>query len=238
MFQNVADEEISAADSASFIIAQMTAFGIEAENAQHIIDAVNETSNQFSVSSADLANSLGNMSAAMAAGNVTFEEGLGLLVAGTEVTRNSNKVSRALVSVQSRLNQILDEGSSTGKALTAWYEEHNIAIYDQEGQLRSLYDILTDVAEIWPTLTRNEQAYYLNQQAGGCAHIKVNCGNLLRALFTKLLWKHNNGIINHYGIVKAIRIGKSAAKIPYRNKVQRLSHWSSLKLTTGVRPKS
>lgn len=166
MFQNVADEEISAADSASFIIAQMTAFGIEAENAQHIIDAVNETSNQFSVSSADLANSLGNMSAAMAAGNVAFEEGLGLLVSGTEVTRNSNKVSRALVSVQSRLNQILDEGSSTGKALTAWYKEHNIAIYDQEGQLRSLYDILTDVAEIWPTLTRNEQAYYLNQQAG------------------------------------------------------------------------
>lgn len=40
MFQNVSDEAISASDSASFIIAQMTAFGIEAENAEHIIDAV------------------------------------------------------------------------------------------------------------------------------------------------------------------------------------------------------
>lgn len=40
MYQNVSDEAISASDSASFIIAQMTAFGIEAENAEHIIDAV------------------------------------------------------------------------------------------------------------------------------------------------------------------------------------------------------
>ena len=40
MYQNVSDEAISAGDSASFIIAQMTAFGIEAENAEHIIDAV------------------------------------------------------------------------------------------------------------------------------------------------------------------------------------------------------
>ncbi len=40
MYQNVSDEAISASDSASFIIAQMVAFGIEADNASHIIDAV------------------------------------------------------------------------------------------------------------------------------------------------------------------------------------------------------
>lgn len=40
MYQNVSDEAISAGDSASFIIAQMTAFNIEADNAIHIIDAV------------------------------------------------------------------------------------------------------------------------------------------------------------------------------------------------------
>ena len=44
MYQNVADESISAADSAGFIIAQMKAINIEAESASHIIDAVNEIS--------------------------------------------------------------------------------------------------------------------------------------------------------------------------------------------------
>ena len=71
-----------------------------------------------------------------------------------------------LVSVQSRYNQVVDESSSTGKALTDWYKEHNIAIYDQQGQLLNLYDVLEQVSEIWTDLTKNEQSYYLNQQAG------------------------------------------------------------------------
>ena len=83
-----------------------------------------------------------------------------------EITRNGAKAARGVVSVQSRLNQTVDESSSTGQKLLAWYKQHNIAIFDQEGQLRSLYDVLTDVAEIWPTLTTNEKDYYLNQQAG------------------------------------------------------------------------
>ena len=41
MFTNVADESMSAADSASFIIAQMKAFNIEADDAYRIIDSVN-----------------------------------------------------------------------------------------------------------------------------------------------------------------------------------------------------
>lgn len=47
LYQNVSDEIISAGDSASFIIAQMVAFGdsmtgftTEAEKATHVIDAV------------------------------------------------------------------------------------------------------------------------------------------------------------------------------------------------------
>ena len=165
-FQNISDEAISASESADFIIAQMKAFNIEAGDAEHIIDAVNAVSNSYAVSSGKLAKNLGNMSSALAVGNNSFEESLGLLTAGVEVTRNASKVSRALVSIQSRLNQVIDESSSTGQALTEWYKEHNIAILDQQGQLRSLYDVLTDVAKIWPTLTKNEQAYYLNQQAG------------------------------------------------------------------------
>ena len=41
-FQNIADEAISAGDSASFIISQLIAFNMEAEESTHIIDAVNE----------------------------------------------------------------------------------------------------------------------------------------------------------------------------------------------------
>ena len=42
MYTNIADEELSAGDAASFIIAQMKAFNIEAEDSLHIVDALNE----------------------------------------------------------------------------------------------------------------------------------------------------------------------------------------------------
>lgn len=166
MYQNVADESISAADSAGFIISQMKAFNIEAENATHIIDAVNEVSNKYAVSSSDLANNLGKVSSALAVGGVSFEETLGMMTAITEITRNSSTAARGLVSVQSRFNQIIDETSSTGQKLIAFYDKHGIAIKDQDGQLRNLYDVLKDTAGIWDTLDENEQKYFLNIQAG------------------------------------------------------------------------
>ena len=173
MYQNVSDEAISASDSASFIIAQLTAFGdsmtefsTAGDKATHVINAVNEVANGFSVSSADLANNLGNMSAVMAQTGASFEQSLGMLTAITEVTRNASKASRGLVSIGSRLNQIVDESSSTGKALKEVYEGLGITLFDQEGQLRSSYEIFSDLAAIWNTLDKNTQNYIASQQAG------------------------------------------------------------------------
>lgn len=101
MYQNISDEAISAGDSASFIIAQLIAFGdtmegftSEAEKAQHVIDAVNEVSNSFAVSSGQLANSLGIVSSTASAMGNSMEETIGMMTAITEQTRNSSKAAR------------------------------------------------------------------------------------------------------------------------------------------------
>ena len=172
MYQNVSDEAISASDSASFIISQMTAFGIEAENASHIIDAVNEVANNFAVSSGQLATNLGNMSAVMSQTGATFEQSLGMLTAITEVTRNASKASRGLVSIGSRLVQIVDDSSSTGQALKEIYTELGIELFNSEGQLRSSYEIFSDLAQIWDTLDTNTQNYIASQQAGNILPIQ------------------------------------------------------------------
>lgn len=178
MYQNVADVELSAGEAANFIVSQMKAFNMTAQDSEHIIDAVNQVSNNFAVSSADIATNIGKASAAMATGNVTYEQSVGLMTAMTEITRNGAKSARGLVSIQSRYNQIVDESSSTGKKLTAWYKEHNIAIKDQNGQLRSFYEVGADVAKIWDTLSDNEKRYYLNTQAG--ANQSQNLAALMR----------------------------------------------------------
>ncbi len=165
-YRNIADEEISAGESASFIIAQMKAFNIEADQAEHIIDSVNEVANNFSVSSADLATNLGNMSAIMAINNVSLEEQIGMLTGVTEITRNASSASRGLVMVSSRLTQVLDDTSSTGKKLTKIYENLGIELKDENGQLRSHYDILGDLAGVWDELSENEQKYIALTSAG------------------------------------------------------------------------
>ena len=76
LYQNIADEELDAGEAANFIISQMKAFNLTADDAMHIIDSVNEVSNRTAVSSADLATNIGKASAALAAGGNTYEDTL------------------------------------------------------------------------------------------------------------------------------------------------------------------
>lgn len=82
MFQNVADEQISAGDAADFLISQLIAFNgtgsQSVENAEHIVDAVNAVSNAYSVSSGDLAQALGIVASSSSAMGNSFEETLGI----------------------------------------------------------------------------------------------------------------------------------------------------------------
>lgn len=71
-----------------------------------------------------------------------------------------------MVSIQSRLTQVLDESSSTGKALVEIYDGLGIALYDSDGQLRSLYDILYDLNKQWGSLDTNTKDYIALTQAG------------------------------------------------------------------------
>ena len=167
MYQNVSDEAISASDSANFIIAQMVAFGIEAENASHIIDAVNETANSFAVSSGQLANSLGIVSSTSAAMGNSMEETLGMMVAITEQTRNASKSARGLNAIFANLSQVLDESSSNGKKITEIFDSLGISMYDlNTGQMLSTYELLLKLSEKWDTLDSNTQKYIATTLAG------------------------------------------------------------------------
>ena len=113
------------------------------------------------------------------------------MTAITEINRNGAKSARGLVSVQSRYNQILDATSSTGQKLIDFYDKYNIQLYDQDGQLRSLWDTLYDLSQIWDTLDENEQKYFLNIQAGANQSVQLgalmsNFGTAIEATNTAL----------------------------------------------------
>lgn len=169
MYGNIADETISAGDSANFIIAQMKAFNIEAENAIHIIDAVNEVSNNFAVSSADIANNLGKASAVMANAGNSMEEYIGMMTAITEITRSADKAANGLKTITLRLQGMNDEGAEDIEVqakMEKMFNKLGLSVYKANGELKSTYEIMDSLAPVYQTLTNAEKAYVTETIAG------------------------------------------------------------------------
>ena len=104
MYTNIADEAISSADAADFIIAQLKAFNLESddlnktlENSYHIIDAVNEVSNNFAVSSSDIATNLGKASSVMANAGNSMEQMIGLNIRSNKTPLIDGKFFRDIM---------------------------------------------------------------------------------------------------------------------------------------------
>lgn len=169
MYTNIADEEISTADAAEVLIAQMKAFNIEAKDSIHIIDAINEVSNNFAVSSSDIATNLGKSSAVMANAGNSMEQMIGLLTAGTEITRSANKVANGLKTITLRLQGMTDEGEEDLELMSnmeAMFNKLGKTVYNSYGEIKNTYDLLRELAEVYPTLTVAEKAYVTETIAG------------------------------------------------------------------------
>lgn len=209
MYTNIADEQISTADAADFIIAQMKAFNIEAEKSIHIIDAVNEVSNNFAVSSADIATNMGKASAVMANAGNSMEQMIGLLTAGTEITRNASKVSNGLKTITLRLQGMNDEGEEDLELqaqMEGLFKKLGISVYDANGELKNTYDILATLAPVYKDLTNAEKAYVTETIAGkyqaqNAAAILMNWETAVDATTTALksngsAAKENEAVLN------------------------------------------
>jgi TP901 family phage tail tape measure protein len=165
-FQNIADEELEASEAANILISVMKGFRLSTQDVEHIEDSINSVSNAFAVSSADISQGLGNVAAVSHTAGNSLEETIGMLTAMVEISRSASKSSRGLVQITTRLSQTLDDSSSTGKKLRAIYEDLGIALEDERGQLRSSYDILKDLSQVWGGLSENQQKYIALTSSG------------------------------------------------------------------------
>lgn len=170
MFQNVADEAISAGDSASFINSQMKAFGFTADEVIHVLDGVNEVANNFAVSSGDISTALPKVASTMALAGNSFEETIGLLTAGAEIIPNqSSRIARGLRSVTLNLQGLDEDGEAVAGMTASMQKEFDrlgISLTDTDGQIKSTYDIFSELAEVFPRLDKNMQTYYASLIGG------------------------------------------------------------------------
>ena len=157
LYQNVADGAVSASDSASFIISQMKAFGIEAENSIEIINAVNAVSNNFAVSSTDISSALTKTSSAMSTLGNDFQSTIGLVTAGTEImTGQAGKVARGLRTIGNNFASAAKEADSIEYSVGGVTKSLDL-LNEKTGDIKSTFEIFSDLKDDWDSMTNAEK---------------------------------------------------------------------------------
>ncbi len=164
MLQNVGDIDAQSAQDA--ITAIIKAFDVNISNIESVMDKLVKVGNNFPISVSQIAEGLNNSASTLHAAGNTFEQSVALLTAANTTIQNAAKASTGLRTIAARLRNTKTELDDLGEAMTeAAYNDlvsaltkANVSLKDANGDLRSTYDVMSDIASVWSTLTKMEQA--------------------------------------------------------------------------------
>jgi TP901 family phage tail tape measure protein len=166
---NVAEMGIE--DAVNAMSSTMKGMGLAAEDANRIVDVINEAGNKFALNSSDLAEGLRVGSASLSIAGNSLEEASALIVAGTEIMQDPTRIANGLKTLSMRLRGVAQEGEKLNPELGDLIE--NLVgvslVYtsgELEGEFRSTYEIIRDIAKEWDNLNSQEQALLLEEVAG------------------------------------------------------------------------
>lgn len=172
---NVADGIDQTSDAAGTLISVLNGFNMADSDAMSVVDKLNSVSNQSPVGFDNLADGLERVSGTMSQAGNSLDETIGMLTGGFTQLRNMEKVSSGLITISQRLRAVDEDGAEIdglSAELQNAFGTIGITIQDANGELRSTYDILSDYAKVFPTLT-SEQKQYFGELAAGKRQVNV-----------------------------------------------------------------
>lgn len=182
------------------------AFNIGADGLEAVLDQLMWVGNNFPISQAEIGEAMNNAASALVANGNTLQEAIAIVTAANTTLQNVSKSSTAVRTIAARIARSSAElealGEDAGTVLsTSRLQERmsafGVAIIDANGELRSTYDILADVAAVWDDInsvdkaaiaemlagTRQQSAFYsIVQNWGDAQKIVEDSGNAAGAL--------------------------------------------------------
>lgn len=172
---NVADGIDQTSDAAGTLISVLNGFDMADSDVMSVVDKLNSVSNQSPVGFDNLADGLERVSGTMSQAGNSLDETIGMLTGGFTQLRNMEKVSSGLITISQRLRAVDEDGSEIdglSAELQNAFGSIGVTIQDANGELKSTYDILSDYAKVFPTLT-SEQKQYFGELAAGKRQVSV-----------------------------------------------------------------
>lgn len=186
LYQNVGDNMTQESASES-LVSTLQGFKLNADQAQHIVDAFNEVGNNFAIGSDGIGEALKRSASSMYAAGNTMEETIGLITATNEVVQDPTSVGTAFKTISMRIRGAKTELEEAGLETDGMVEStakrreeimalSGVDIMKDKNTFKSTYEILGQLADKWQDLTDIQQASITELIAG------KRQGNIISAL--------------------------------------------------------
>ena len=145
---------------------------------EYVADIFNAIGNAYAIDPAQLGDALTNSASALEVAGNTMQEAAAMATGITEVTQDAARAGTALKTVSMRLRgttakelESMGEDTEglievTSKLKEKIMELTGVDITEMNGDLKSTYDIMDGLAEVWHDLGTNEQSHLLEIIAG------------------------------------------------------------------------
>ena len=166
LFANVGDGIENVTDASSYMISILKGFDLAADDAQKVVDLINEVANNEPASALDISEILTRSGAALHEAGNDLSQAISLGVAMNSVTQNAESTGQTLKTVSMYLRaaktdlENMGESSdgcanSVSELRTELKQLTGVDIMkDAAGtQFKSTYDILKEISEVWGSLT-------------------------------------------------------------------------------------
>lgn len=150
---------IEASQATEILVATLAGFRAPASDAATILDVLNEVSNEYATDVEQLGIGMAALSPIARQMNMDYAQTAGVLTPVIEVFRSGSEAADAL---KTALARIVDDRKPTLETLTAI----GVSQKDLNGNLRSGYDVLLDVAAAFQKLTPEQQFYHAQNLVG------------------------------------------------------------------------
>ena len=167
IFSNVADMNID--DASKALITIQKGFNLNTlEDMTKIMDVANEVGNNYSSSSKDVADGLLRMGNALSEAGNSYEQAVGIFVAGNASIQDADVVGNAIKTITMRLRGMETEIDATSIPVSKLRDEilqlttdagQAVDIMKDDNTFKSTYEQLTELAEVYPKLTDGQRAY-------------------------------------------------------------------------------
>ena len=175
---------LAASETMSIITSSVNALG---EDAVRTADVLLKAGNISASSVEEIGEALTKTASSARATGLSLEDLSAILSMLTEVTQESpSSLGNSLKTLLARFNAVNEETGETNEELNKVqkaFESVGVAFTDGEGQIRPLFELLTDLDAVWGSLDKNTKMYISTISAGKQnlmpAHIVICVKNIL-----------------------------------------------------------